>query len=87
MVNPVKFISRATGLSNLLDRPETPPPASTAPTQAQAAPAPQPAPILGQEPAPKRTTGRAQTYGPAVIGGGLSGGSVGEGGGKTLLGQ
>lgn len=80
MVNPVKFLGRATGISNLLDKP-TPAPAPTASPTAQP---PAPPPLVGAESAPKRPAGGRQ-FAPSIIG--TAAAYAQPTGQKTLLGQ
>lgn len=98
MVNPVKALNRATGLSNLFFEKGTAantealraggqdaeaPTAIATPTT----PPPTPAPVFGQDPAPKKSSKKPRQFSPAIIGSQTA--SVGDsgGGGKTLLGQ
>lgn len=86
MVNPVKFLSRATGISNLIDRPETPAPQAVAAATTPTSPPPQAAPLVGAEPAPRRQNKGPRQFAPSIIGSGATADSGGVGG-KTLLGQ
>lgn len=94
MVNPIKFIGRATGLSKIFEKPDDFGPGPQAAAPQQAAPteaAPPPAPFVGQSPSPSRPARKPRTFAPAIIGSGNVSGGGGSGesnsGGKTLLGQ
>lgn len=86
MVNPVKFLYKATGLQNILDPGGEAPSTAPAPAQvATPAPPPSPAPIVGQEPTPNKPQKKMKQFAPSIIGGATSADS--GTGGKTLLGQ
>jgi len=84
MVNPVKFLYKATGLQNILDKGGEGPPPAQAPAITPTAAPPSTPPLVGQEPAPKKTPDRNRTFAPSIISGATTQQS---GGGKTLLGQ
>lgn len=94
MVNPVKFINRATGLSSIFEKGQAQQTESVrqagidAQNQAATgsnAPPPQPAPLVGQESAPRKQSKGPRQFAPSIIG---SGATTDSGsGGKTLLGQ
>lgn len=92
MVNPIKFLGRATGISNLLDKGENTPAGAAAaspPATAAVAPPPAPAPIVGQAPTQAPPQAKPLTpVTPSIIGnaGGLNQGQQPTGY-VTLLGQ
>lgn len=96
MVNPVKAFNRATGLSSITERGQAQQTESVrqAGIDAEAAakagagnpnaPPPTAPPLVGQEPAPQRSSKKARQFAPAILG--TASADAGSSG-KTLLGQ